>query len=88
MAPILSTLVRLAAPTLTTSLGFFHCLDDFVMNEKGYIRQDLGLKKMADTVEAIIGAIWLDSRKDFKAIKEAIVGLLGRRRVDSAYIPR
>ena len=63
-------------------------MDVFVTDHSGFIWRDLPVKRMADTVEAIIGAIWLDSRKDLGAVKNAMVGLIGQRRVDSAFIPQ
>lgn len=63
--------------------GFRYRLNEFVVGQDGYGEPRLAKKRMADTVEAIIGAVWLDSLRDINAVKRALIGLLGAGRVDS-----
>lgn len=58
-------------------IGSRHCLEKYVEPPK----QTMGKKKMATTVEAIIGAVWLDSGKDIAVVKHTLHHLLGE------YIP-
>ena len=67
--------------------GWQHDLNKFVVDEYGISRPGVGMKRMADTVEAIIGAVWVDSRKSHDAVKTALIGLFGADKVDSVEPP-
>ncbi|KXS98663.1 hypothetical protein AC578_10050 [Pseudocercospora eumusae] len=52
--------------------GFRHSLPEHIVVHPGH-RGEVSRKMVANTVEAILGAIWVDSEKDMEAVKSAMI---------------
>ena len=63
--------------------GWGHGLHAFVTTWNAIGDPYLPMKRMADTMEAIIGAVWLDSSRDRHAVRRAIDGLLGAQKMSA-----
>ncbi|KAK3291751.1 ribonuclease III domain-containing protein [Chaetomium fimeti] len=51
-------------------------LDKFVIKHPGQQGQDVPRETLASTVEALIGAVWIDSGQDFNQV-QSVIGNLG-----------
>lgn len=65
-------LVRVCSNDNLATVGFNVGLDAHIMVNPGQLGA-VSRKTMATTVEAVIGAIYLDSGKDIEAAKDAMV---------------